>query len=69
MSTDFDDAEIIDQVILKLSDKFSSLPRADIEAAVRAEFEALADRPVRDYLSVLVERAAKKRLKRELTAA
>ena len=40
-----------------------------IDEVVREEFAALAGRPVRDYLSVLTERAAKKRLKKLAKAA
>ena len=69
MSTDMNDAEIITQVMQKLSEKFPNIPQADIEQVVRDEFGPLAERPVRDYLGVLTERAAKKRLKQQLAAA
>ena len=52
------------QVADKLSEKNSDVPRAIIDDVVREEFLALAGRPVRDYLSVLTERAAKKRIKK-----
>ena len=40
-----------------------------VEAAVRVELDQLANRPVKDYLEVLTERAAKKRLKSAVAAA
>lgn len=52
------------QVADKLSEKNADVPRTVIDEVVREEFLALAGRPVRDYLSVLTERAAKKRLKK-----
>ena len=64
MTTDIDDEETLRQVVDRLAEKFPDLPRPEIESAARAEFDALTGRPVRDYLSILTERAAKKRLKR-----
>ena len=64
MTTDLDDEGVQAEVADRLAEKNPDLPRAEIEAAVRAEFAELAGRPVRDYLSVLTERAAKKRLKK-----
>jgi hypothetical protein len=63
MTTDVNDEEVITQVTQKLSEKNVEIPRSTIDGVVRQEFSALAGRPVRDYLSVLTERAAKKRLK------
>lgn len=64
MTTDINDEEVMAQVASKLSEKNSGIARSVIDDVVREEFEALAGRPVRDYLSVLTERAAKKRLKK-----
>lgn len=64
MSTDIDNDEIKRQVVEKLVEKNPSLNPADVATVVDQEFAALADRPVRDYLSILTERAAKKRLKK-----
>ncbi len=64
MTTDINDEEVMAQVVSKLSEKNSGIARSVIDDVVREEFEALAGRPVRDYLSVLTERAAKKRLKK-----
>lgn len=65
MTTEIDDEETIRQVIDRLVEKFPDRPREELEAAARTEFAALVGRPVRDYLSILTERAARKRLKRE----
>ena len=64
MTTDINDDEVMAQVASKLREKNSDIERSVIDDVVREEFEALAGRPVRDYLSVLTERAAKKRLKK-----
>lgn len=68
MTADIDDVEIRRQVAESLRKKFPDTSAEVIEAVVREEFETLASRPVRDYLLVLTERAAKKRL-RELAAS
>ena len=52
------------QVADRLSEKNADVPRTVIDEVVREEYLALAGRPVRDYLSVLTERAAKKRIKK-----
>jgi hypothetical protein len=64
VTTDIDYVEIKRQVVDKLVEKNPSLDRTDVATVVDEEFAALADRPVRDYLSILTERAAKKRLKK-----
>lgn len=64
MTTDLDDEEVISQVIGKTEQNFPEVPPAEIESVVREEFAAIASRPVRDYLSILTERAVKKRLKK-----
>ena len=69
MTTEISDQEVMVQVADKLSEKNSDVPRNVIDDVVREEFMALAGWPVRDYLSVLTERAAKKRLKKLAKAA
>jgi len=64
MTTDMSDDEVMAQVAAKLSEKNSDVPRETIDAVVREEFESLSGGSVRDYLSVLTERAAKKRIKK-----
>jgi translation initiation factor 2 alpha subunit (eIF-2alpha) len=68
VTTDIDDEETIRQVVERLDEKFPDVPRAEIEEVARAEFAALSDRPVRDFLTILTERAAKKRLKKSVHA-
>lgn len=63
MTTDLKDEEIITQVTGKLAEKFPAAASDQIETIVREEFGVLASRPVRDYFSVLTERAAKNRLR------
>ncbi|MBW4031915.1 MAG: hypothetical protein HIU88_04535 [Acidobacteria bacterium] len=62
MATDIDIDEIYRQVTAKLRETFPQVPSDEVESAVRAELDELANRPVRDYIQVLTERAAKKRL-------
>lgn len=69
MTTDIDDEETLRQVVERLEAKHPGTPLADIERVARDEFLKLAGRPVRDYLSILTERAARQRLKKEKTAA
>ena len=66
MTANIDDEETIRQIVERLEKKFPDVPRAEIEDVARAEFAALADRPVRDFLTILTERAAKKRLKKSV---
>lgn len=64
MTTEMTDQEVKAQVVANLATKNAEVPLLMIEELVDEEFAALAGRPVRDYLSVLTERAAKKRLKK-----
>jgi hypothetical protein len=63
VTTEIDDEETIRQVVIRLTDKYPDAAPDEVESIARTEFEALAGRPVRDYLSILTERAAGKRLK------
>lgn len=63
MATNIDIDEIYTHVISRMREKFPELAPSDIEAAVRAELDEFAGRPVRDYIEVLTERGAKKRLR------
>lgn len=64
MTTEINDEEVIAQVAETLTEKLPNVPRATIDEVVREEFAGFAGRPVRDYLSILTERAARKRLKK-----
>lgn len=50
------------EVAGNLQKKFPDRDAAEIERVVREQVEDLQDRPVRDYVSVLAQRAAKKQL-------
>lgn len=69
MTTDVNDEEIIRQVVHRLAERFPDAPHEEVERVVKSEFDSLAGRPIRDYLSTLVERAAKKRLKKSAQPA
>lgn len=62
MADDFDVEQVVHEVSATLQKKLPSKDPADIERVVRAQVEELKDRPVRDYVSVLAQRAAKKQL-------
>lgn len=67
MTTDLKDEEIIVQVVGKLTEKFPAAPVTEVDTIVREEFREISGRPVRDYLSVLTERAAKLRVRTLVT--
>jgi hypothetical protein len=70
MSTVMNDAEILAQVMHKLTEKYPAMPVANLDRIVKDEYRALVQRAtVRDYLGVLTERAVKRRLKQVLIAA
>jgi len=68
MTTELNDQEVKSQVVSNLHAKNPGVSIDIIEHLVDEEFAALQGRPVRDYLSVLTERAAKKRLKKLISA-
>jgi len=57
------DEDTIRQVVERLQEKLPDVPRDEIARVARTEFDALSGRPVNAYLSILTERAAKKKLK------
>ena len=67
MTTDLKDEEIIVQVVGKLTEKFPEAPITEVDSIVREEFGQISERPVRDYLSVLTERAARMRVRTLVT--
>ncbi|WKK71562.1 hypothetical protein Q0F99_19920 [Rathayibacter oskolensis] len=69
MTTEVNLDEIVSEVSARLKGRFPDRPAAEVESVVRTELDALADRPVQDYLSVLTERAAKSRLKKSRSDA
>lgn len=63
MTTEIDTADILAKVTARLREKFPECSAEEVEEVVKAELDRLNDCPVRDYLEVLTERSAKKRLK------
>lgn len=66
MATEFDRDAVISQVTVRLAEKYEGFDHPRLEQIVREEVDLLADKPVHDYVAVLSERAAKKRVKDEL---
>jgi len=58
-----DEDHAIAEVIDRLAIRFDAIPRAEIDSVVRAEHAKLLGNPIRDYVPVLVEHAAKARLR------
>ena len=67
MTAQHDDAEVRRQVAENLHARFPDASADQIDLIVGEEYAALAAQPVRDYIAVLTERAAKARL-RDLSA-
>ncbi len=64
MTSDIDDDAIIEQVTQLVRSRYPDVPQSEVDRIVREEFSVLSGRPVRDFLIVLTERAAKQRLKK-----
>jgi len=58
-----DEARALDGVTDSLAERFPHIQRTSIARAVREEHEVFDGSPVRDYIPVLVEHAAKQRLR------
>jgi hypothetical protein len=54
--------EAIAGVAAKLAERFPTVPASEIESIVTEEHRKFDGRPVRAYVAVLVEQAAKRRL-------
>lgn len=63
MTTEFDPEEVAARVITRLREKYPERDEAFISRVVHEEVDSLANKPVHDYVAVLSERAAKKRIK------
>ncbi|GGJ22980.1 three-helix bundle dimerization domain-containing protein [Paenarthrobacter histidinolovorans] len=57
-----DKAQAVAAVINRLIRSSSDTPRTEVEEIVSEEYSALNDGPIRDYVPVLIERAATIRL-------
>lgn len=62
MADDFDAEQVVQELVASLRKKFPAKDAAEIERVVRIHVDDLKHRPVRDYVSVLAQRAAKKQL-------
>jgi hypothetical protein len=69
MVNDASNEDVMRQVADKLAGKYPDASRAELDDMVREEFSALSGRPVSSYLSILTERAVRKRLKKAGAAA
>ncbi|MCU1441954.1 MAG: hypothetical protein JWQ59_104 [Cryobacterium sp.] len=52
-------------VVDKLARKFPGVDRAHVEGIVESAYQGLADKPLRDYIAVLVEHESKTKLRAE----
>lgn len=55
--------QTIDQIVERLTDRFPSTPTETTRAVVTEVYAEFSDAKVRDFVEVLVEKQAKKRLK------
>lgn len=62
MSTEVNVEQVVLEVTGLLRRRFPHKPPGEVEAVVREQVEALKEKPVSHYVSVLARRAAKKRL-------
>jgi len=57
-----DETVAIAKVIDRVNQRFPDLPQRSVESVVWAEYQLFNGHPVRDFVPILVERAAKARL-------
>jgi hypothetical protein len=57
-----DEARMIDRLADRLAEQFPNTPRETVRAIVDAAHAEFADRPIRDFIPIFVERAAHRRL-------
>ncbi|WP_229276279.1 three-helix bundle dimerization domain-containing protein [Agromyces kandeliae] len=65
MTTEADEQQAVEHVVSRLLERFPSLSEDHVHAIVDEEHHRFDGRPVRDFVPVLVEREARKRLKAE----
>jgi len=65
MTIEADEQQAVTHVVARLLERFPSLTEDHIHAIVDEEHHRFDGRPVRDFVPVLVERAARKRLSTE----
>jgi hypothetical protein len=57
-----DESRALEQLVERLTARFSEIPGDTVRAIVTATHEQFTGRPIRDFVPVLVEREAKERL-------
>lgn len=68
MAKESKDEELLQQIVERLREKFPGVAQTEVERVARSEFEEYVGRPVRDYLTILVERSAKKKLRKGISS-
>lgn len=61
------ETDAIQHVVGRLGGQFPELPAEEIERTVHDKYESFADSPIRDFVPVLVERAARRQLAEQRT--
>lgn len=69
VTTEQDPEQVVRDVTQRLSEANPDTSPIEIEKMVRAEVDGFADAPVQDYVAVLSEREAKKKLKKQQTGS
>ncbi|MFD4958419.1 three-helix bundle dimerization domain-containing protein [Microbacterium sp. NPDC058389] len=69
MATELNEDDMIDEIVVRLTEKYPALGRDRVQIVVDEQRVALSGAKVRDFVPVLIERAAKDRLKAEAKAA
>jgi hypothetical protein len=64
VNTTIDESHAIAEVTARLVTRFPAVPAATVRATVKAAHREFTDRPVRDFVPVLVERQARQALTR-----
>ncbi|SDX66234.1 hypothetical protein SAMN05660209_01008 [Geodermatophilus africanus] len=59
-----DEVRALDEVLRRLTDRFPEVPAEVVSGVVRAERQRLDGRPIREFMPLLVERAAAEQLRR-----
>ncbi|MBP1816904.1 hypothetical protein [Mycobacterium sp. OAE908] len=55
---------IIDQIVVRLKSRYPAIPQSTVERVVRDVHARFDDKPLRDYVPLLVERHARNELDR-----
>jgi hypothetical protein len=61
---DLSEQTIIDQMVVRLTSRYPTVPASTVSAVVHDIHSRYDDRPVRDFVPLLVERGAKSELNR-----